>query len=393
MMKQHFHLMAKPTGWRCNLACEYCFYLTKGQGVLRDSCGQRHMSDRVLEAYISQYIAVSPGPEVNFTWQGGEPTLAGLDFYRRALALQQRFAGDKRISNSLQTNGLLIDNEWAQFLAQHQFLVGLSLDGPAHLHNHYRKTSSGRAVFEKVMAALDTLKRHDVAVNIMAVVNNVTAQAPLEIYRFLTREAGAEYLQFIPVVEYDARCGLLPWSVTGEEYGRFINAIFDEWVRHDVGRIFVQLFDNTLTAWLGECPALCVMQPTCGHGLVVEKNGDIYSCDHYVDEEHRLGNLWQPLARLITSKAQRHFGLQKAQLPNDCHHCSWRFACQGGCPKHRLHNRLNHLCSGYQMMFSHMDPYMRYMAQRIRLQQPPAQVMQVVEAIACQVNNSASFSG
>ncbi|WP_318374214.1 anaerobic sulfatase maturase [Enterobacter sp.] len=393
-MKHVFHLMAKPAGWRCNLACDYCFYLAKGLEVLRDTCGQRHMSDKVLETYVRQYIAASPGPEVNFTWQGGEPTLAGLDFYRRAVALQQRYAGGKRISNSLQTNGVLINDEWAAFLAQHRFLVGISLDGPAHLHNHYRKTGSGKPVFEQLMAALDTLNRYRVDVNILTVVNNVTAQAPLEIYRFLTREVGAEFLQFIPVVDYDPQHRLLPWSVTGEDYGRFMIAIFDEWVRYDVGRIFVQLFDNTLAAWLGERPALCVMQPTCGRGLVVEQNGDIYSCDHYVDAEHRLGNLLhQPLEKLVAAKAQRRFGQQKAQLPDICHHCLWRFACQGGCPKHRLNDRLNHLCAGYRMMFSHMDPYMAYMAQQIRLQQSPSSVMGAVNEIAVYASNAASRSG
>lgn len=393
-MKHAFHLMAKPVGWRCNLACDYCFYLAKGQGVLRDACGQRHMSDKVLETYIRQYIAASPGTEVHFTWQGGEPTLAGLDFYRRAVVLQQRYAGDKRITNSFQTNGVLIDDEWAVFLAQYQFLVGISLDGPVHLHIHYRKTGSGKPVFEQVMAALDCLKRHRVDVNILTAVNNVTAQAPLEIYRFLTREVGAEFLQFIPVVEHDAQRGLLPWSVTGEDYGRFMIAIFDEWVRHDVGRIFVQLFDNALAAWLGERPALCVMQPTCGRGLVVEQNGDIYSCDHYVDAKHRLGNLLQqPLEKLVAGKVQRHFGLQKAQLPNDCHRCTWRFACQGGCPKHRVNDRLNHLCAGYRMMFSHMDPYMACMAEQIRQQQSPARVMAKADNIAFHMSNATSRSG
>lgn len=389
-----FHLMAKPVGWRCNLACDYCFYLEKGQGVLRDNCAQRHMSARVLEAYIRQYIATSPGPEVNFTWQGGEPTLAGLDFYRQVLVLQQRYAGKKHITNSLQTNGVLIDDEWAAFLAEHQFLVGVSLDGPAHLHNHYRKTVSDKPVFEKVMAALTCLKKQGVAFNILTVVNNITAQAPQEIYRFLTREVGAQFIQFIPVVEYSEEHALLPWSVTGEAYGQFINAVFDEWVRHDVGQVFVQLFDNTLAAWLGECPALCVMQPICGRGLVVEQNGDIYSCDHYVDAEHHLGNLLrQPLDKLVNHKTQRHFGLQKAQLPDACHRCSWRFACQGGCPKHRLNNRINHLCAGYRMIFSHLDPYMRFMAQQIRQQQSPARVMLVAESIAAQLSRAASLSG
>ena len=366
-MKHDFHLMAKSAGWHCNLACDYCFYLGKGQNLLSGCGGQRHMPDKVLEGDIRQYIAASPGPEVNFTWQGGEPTLAGLDFYRRALALQQRYAGNKRISNSLQTNGVLINDEWAEFLAQNHFLVGLSLDGPAHLHNHYRKTASGKPVFDKVMAALACLKRHGVEYNILAVVNDMTAHYPLEIYRFLTRDAGAQFIQFIPVVEFSPQHGMLLWSVTGEAYGQFIITIFDEWVRHDVGQVFVQLFDNTLAAWSGERPVLCVMQPTCGRGLVVEQNGDIYSCDHYVDAEHRLGNLLrQPLEKMVISKAQRHFGQQKAQLPDACQRCPWRFACQGGCPKHRIHNRLNHLCDGYRMMFSHMDPYMRFMAQQIK---------------------------
>ncbi len=212
------------------------------------------------------------------------------------------------------------------------------MDGPAHLHNYYRKTGSGNPVFAQVMAALDILNCHDVDVNILTVVNNVTAQAPLEIYRFLTSEVKAKFLQFIPVVEYDEQVGLLPWSVTGVDFGRFMNTIFDEWVCHDVGCIFVQLFENSLTAWLGELPALCVMPPSCGRGLVVEQNGDVYSCDHYVDAEHRLGNLLQqPLEKLVVGKTQRQFGQQKAQLPNDCLCCPWRFVCQGGCPKHRLH--------------------------------------------------------
>ena len=384
-MTPDFHLMAKPAGGRCNIACEYCFYLEKGHHLLRDAGKQRHMTDKVLEAYIRQYIAATSGPEVAFTWQGGEPTLAGLPFYRQAVALQQRYANGKRITNSLQTNGVLIDDAWAAFLAGHHFLVGLSLDGPAPLHNHYRKTGSGKPVFDQVMAGLDCLKRHGVAFNILAVVNNVTAQAPREVYQFLTCEAGAQFLQFIPVVEHCPQRGLLPWSVTGEAYGQFITTVFDHWVRHDVGRVFVQLFDNALAAWLGERPALCVMHPTCGRGLVIEQNGDIYSCDHYVDAAHRLGNLLkQPLETLAHHKMQRRFGLQKAQLPDACHRCTWRFACQGGCPKHRLQARRNHLCTGYQMIFSHMDPYLRYMARQINQQQSPARVMAEAARIAAQ---------
>lgn len=326
-MSRPFHLMAKPVSYQCNIACDYCFYLENDQGTLKPRKAARHMDEATLEAYVRQYIDANPGQDIEFTWQGGEPTLAGLAFYEKALSLQQKYAGGKHIRNSIQTNGVLIDDEWAAFLAKHQFLVGLSIDGPAWLHDCYRKTRSQHSVFDKVIRAHGLLKQHHVEVNVLTVVNNVTAGHSLEIYQFLTRELGAEYIQFIPAVEQrplNEKYGELlypqslsgrnvtEWSVTGEQWGKFINGVFDYWIRHDVGRVFVQLFDSALAAWLGEKPSLCVMQASCGFGLVVEQNGDVYSCDHYVYPEHKLGNLRRDsLLKMANSKPQRKFGLAK----------------------------------------------------------------------------------
>ncbi|WP_213990303.1 anaerobic sulfatase maturase [Sodalis sp. dw_96] len=401
-MQRPFHLMAKPTSYQCNLACEYCFYLEKEQGTLKAKQPRRHMDDEVLSSYIRQYIQCSPTQEVEFSWQGGEPTLAGLEFYQRVLDCQQHYADGKIIHNSIQTNGVLINEQWARFLADNGFLVGISVDGPAPLHDLYRKTSAGKSVFDRVLNAITLLKKYRVEFNILTVVNHDTAEAPLEIYLFLTRELGARFVQFIPVVEQRPASltagelihpqtsgdrALTPWSVSGEQYGRFINAIFDYWVRHDVGRVYVQLFDNALAAWAGEKPSLCIMQPTCGYGLVVEQNGDIYSCDHFVFPEHRLGNIKRDrLDQMVYGKKQKQFGMQKALLPPVCQRCEYRFACRGGCPKHRIlqveNHWHNHLCAGYKAIFSHMDPYMRYMARQIQLHQPPANVMAVAASLA-----------
>lgn len=362
------------------------------------------MDDTTLEAYVRQYIEANPGPEIEFTWQGGEPTLAGIAFYERALLLQRKYAGSKRITNSIQTNGVLIDEQWAAFLARNHFLVGLSVDGPSWLHDRYRKTRSQQSVFDKVLRAMDLLKRYRVDVNVLTVVNNVTAEHPQEIYTYLTRELKAEFVQFIPAVEQRpvnekygellypqtlAGRSVTEWSVSGEQWGKFMTGVFDLWVREDVGRVYVQMFDSALAAWLGEKPSLCVMQSSCGFGLVVEQNGDIYSCDHYVYPEHRLGNLRRDsLAKMATSKQQRKFGLAKTEVSSECMRCEWRFACHGGCPKHRIHKSgerwHNHLCVGYKAIFSHLDPYMRYMAGQINMQRPPAGVMQVAAMIAGQ---------
>jgi uncharacterized protein len=408
-MSKPFHLMAKPVSYQCNIACDYCFYLEKEQGTLKPRKASRHMDDATLEAYVRQYIEANPAPEVEFTWQGGEPTLAGIDFYEKALQLQHKYAGKKRISNSIQTNGVLIDEAWAKFLAKHHFLVGLSIDGPAWLHDRYRKNRNQRSVFDKVIQAMSLLRKHRVEVNVLTVVNNVTAEHPEEIYEYLTRELGADFLQFIPAVEQrsvDEKYGELlypqslagsvtEWSVSGEQWGKFMKGVFDQWVRRDVGRVYVQLFDSSLAAWLGEKPSLCVMQASCGAGLVVEQNGDVYSCDHYVYPEHRLGNLRRDnLAKMAGSKQQKKFGMAKTELTAQCMQCEWRFACHGGCPKHRIHKNgdrwQNHLCAGYKDMFSHMAPYMRYMAEQIQMQAPPANIMGVAELIsACGKNSPA----
>ena len=401
-MRRSFHLMAKPVSYQCNIACDYCFYLGKEHGTLRPGQQQRHMDGKTLEQYIKQYIDAHPGNEIEFTWQGGEPTLAGLAFYQQALELQQKHARGKNIRNSMQTNGVLIDDTWAAFLAQNNFLVGLSVDGPEFLHDRYRKTRSQHSVFEKVINAMNVLRLYGVEVNVLCVVNNVTAEHPDEIYHFLSQELGATFIQFIPAVEQlpvSQHYGELlypqslsqrtvtSWSVSGEQWGQFIIQVFDKWVRRDVGRVFVQLFDSALAAWLGEKPSLCVMQSTCGFGLVVEQNGDVYSCDHYVYPEHRLGNVRRDnLEKMVNSKQQRKFGMAKAQVAAECERCEWRFACHGGCPKHRIHPSgkrwHNQLCAGYKAMFSHMDPYMKFMASQIQRQQPPAAVMDVTLPIS-----------
>ncbi|WP_230351733.1 anaerobic sulfatase maturase [Lelliottia sp. WAP21] len=403
-MNRPFHLMAKPVSYQCNIACDYCFYLEKEQGTLKPRKATRHMDEPTLEAYVRQYIEAHPGNEVEFTWQGGEPTLAGITFYENALRLQQKYARGKRITNSIQTNGVLIDEAWATFLATHHFLVGLSVDGPQWLHDTYRKTRSDQSVFNKVINAMRLLQEKGVEVNVLAVVNNITAAHPQAIYHFLTRELKAEHVQFIPAVEQrpvNEKYGELlypqslsggtvtSWSVSGEQWGAFINNVFDLWVRQDVGRVYVQMFDSALAAWLGEKPSLCVMQSSCGFGLVVEQNGDVFSCDHYVYPEHRLGNLKRDsLVKMVNGRQQRKFGMAKTEVSGECMRCPWRFACHGGCPKHRIHKSgerwHNHLCAGYKAIFSHMDPYMRYMAQQIVHKRPPAGVMDVAPMIAAE---------
>lgn len=403
MMHKPFHLMAKPASFHCNLACDYCFYLPKGETLFKQQQPMRQMPEPVLRQFIKRYIAASPGDEVAFSWQGGEPTLAGLAFFRRVVALQTQYANGKRIVNSLQTNGVLIDERWAQFFAEHRFLVGVSVDGPQHLYDAMRKTQSGRSVFHHVVEGIAHLRDAGVEFNLLAVVNAHTASHPLEIYRFLTRELAATFVQFIPAVERNPQrqraerqfgeilCleqdAVMPWSVSGEAYGGFLTAIFDEWVRHDVGSVFVQIFDNTLAAWAGETPSLCVMQPTCGAALVIEQNGDIYSCDHFVTPEHRLGNIITDAPeRLAAGKAQRRFGAAKNPATTQCQRCEYRFACQGGCPKHRIvpagKHQQNYLCAGYYHYFRHVAPYMDWMANQLAQRRPPADIMNVAPFIA-----------
>ncbi len=393
-----FHVMAKPTGPICNLACRYCFYLEK-DGLYARSRDAWVMDDAVLETFVRDYISAQDAPVVHFAWQGGEPTLLGVGFFERVVALQQRHADGRRIENSLQTNGILLDDAWGAFLASRQFLVGLSIDGPPGLHDHHRVDRGGLPTLDRVMRGLAVLKKHGVAFNTLTVVHRENARAPLAVYRFL-RDVGSTFLQFIPVVERtptgDASRLALPgvagagrvsdWSVRPEDYGAFLCAIFDEWVRRDVGRVFVQLFDVALENWFHGQASLCVFRPTCGRALAIEHNGDLYSCDHYVFPAFRLGNILQtPLRTLVESPAQVAFGEAKDNLPAYCRACAVRFACHGECPKNRFLTTpagepgLNYLCAGYRRFFTHIDAAMRFMAAELAARRAPANIMAAVQ--------------
>jgi len=400
-----FHLLTKPVGPVCNLDCQYCFYLEKEK--LYPDETQWRMSDAVLEEYVRQYIHSQPAPEINFAWQGGEPTLLGVDFFRKVVALQKKFAGHKTISNAIQTNGTLLDDEWCDFLAANKFLVGLSLDGPAALHDTFRVDKRRQPTFDQVMRGLTLLKQHRVDFNTLTVVNRANSQQPLEVYRFL-KSVGSQFLQFIPLVEraapaemknagYDFASPPLPgrmetvsavtsWSVEAEQYGNFLCAIFDEWVRQDVGETFVQLFDVALGNWLGLGSSLCVFAEKCGVALALEHNGDLYSCDHYVYPRHKLGNVMnQSLGAMVNSPRQIKFGNDKLDsLPTFCRECDVRFACNGECPKHRFlpapggENGLNYLCAAYKKFFHHIDPHMKTMARLLEHDQAPARIMDLL---------------
>jgi len=382
-----FHVMLKPRGPICNLACSYCYYLAK-EKLYPGS--QFRMSDEVLAEFTRQYIEAQDVPEVTFAWQGGEPALMGLDFFQRAVDLQQRYRKPgMRIDNAFQTNAVLLDEEWCRFFKRHRFLVGVSLDGPQELHDAYRVDKGGGPTFQRVMAGLALLKKNGVDYNILACVHAANAGDPLRVYRFLRDEVGAEFMQFIPIVERERGSGsqkemrATGRSVTGRQYGDFIIAVFDEWVRHDVGRVFVQSFDVALAAWLGRPPSLCVFQETCGQAMALEHNGDLYACDHFVERGHRLGNIQDvPLVDMVRSARQRRFGEAKREaLPPVCRACPVRFACNGGCPKDRIlstpgkQGRLNYLCEGYKAFFTHVDAPMQFMAAAIRARRPPSDIM------------------
>jgi len=407
-----FHILTKPVGPICNLDCKYCFYLEKEKLYPGES--QWRMSDEVLTEYIRQYIQSQPVAEINFAWQGGEPTLLGVDFFRKAIALQQQFASGKTISNAIQTNGTLLDDEWCEFLAQHKFLVGLSIDGPRELHDRYRVDKRQQPTFDRVMRGLERLKKHGVEFNTLTVVNRANSQSPLEVYRFL-KSIGSQFLQFIPLVErtapadmktegYDfaappllkrkpelettAPSPVTEWSVEAEPYGNFLCAIFDEWVRNDVGTTFVQLFDTALGNWMGLGSALCVFAEKCGAALAIEHNGDLYSCDHYVYPRYHLGNVMnQSMGAMVRAPQQIRFGNDKLDtLPRYCRTCEVRFACNGECPKHRFTTTpegeagLNYLCPGYKKFFNHINPLMKTMARLLQNQRAPAEIMGLLAA-------------
>lgn len=400
MPAEGFHIMTKPIGPICNLDCGYCFYLEKEK--LYPGTREWAMSPETLETYIRQYIAAQPQQEVHFAWQGGEPTLLGVDFFRTVVALQDKFADGKSIHNALQTNGTLLDDAWGAFLAEKRFLVGVSIDGPRELHDCYRVDKGQAPTFDRVMRGLAKLKEHHVDFNTLTVVHRKNSEHPLAVYRFL-KEIGSGFLQFIPIVErrtahpmpdglvliepkFAGDAEVTEWSVEPQGYGNFLVRIFDEWVRNDVGRVFVQLFDVALESWTGLEPSLCVFRKTCGSALAIEHTGDLYSCDHYVYPEHKLGNVREdPLEGMARSPQQTKFGNDKRDLlPKMCRQCEVRFACNGECPKHRFLKTpdgeagLNYLCAGYKHFFKHVDPHMRFMAAELHAGRPPANIMGIL---------------
>ncbi|MDO5490394.1 MAG: anaerobic sulfatase-maturation protein [Bacteroidaceae bacterium] len=393
------YVMAKPAGARCNLACRYCYYLEKGDYYASSSEGP-FMTDATLERYIQEYIQTQTSREINFTWHGGEPLMRPLDFYRKAVALQARYGSGRQIANCLQTNGLLLNDDWCRFLHDEGWLVGLSIDGTQAMHDAYRQGRNGAPSWERVMRAVELLERHHVEWNAMATVHQANVEQPLEFYSFFRNTLGCRYLQFTPIVERllqegektwlaqvgDEDCRLAPYSVLPHQWGNFLCAIFDEWVRHDVGYTFVQLFDATLAGWMGVAPGVCVYAEECGHAAVMEHNGDVYSCDHFVFPRHRLGNIHtHTLPQMLYGPQQTAFSrLKRDALPRQCRLCPWLKACHGECPRLRFVRAadgepgLNFLCAGYQRYFSHVAPYMDFMAQALRNGQPPALIMQAL---------------
>lgn len=390
------YVMLKPVGAVCNLACKYCYYIEKKKLYPKETgCV---MSEELLEKFVKEYLECQTTPYVLFTWHGGEPLMRPLGFYRKALELQHKYGRGRHIENCIQTNGTLLTDEWCRFFKENNFLVGISIDGPQEFHDEYRRNRRGLPSFREVMRGIELLKKHGVEYNAMAVVNDYNVDYPLEFYRFF-KSIGCHYIQFAPIVE---RLGthadgtsltlpeqegqglrLAPFSVDSEKWGDFLCAVFDEWVKEDVGDYYVQLFDATLANWVGEQPGICTLAPSCGHAGVMEFNGDLYSCDHFVFPEYKLGNIHtQTLTEMMYSERQLQFGVDKRnRLPAQCKACEYLFACNGECPKNRfLHTAdgepgLNYLCKGYKKYFRHVAPYMDFMKAELLAQRPPANVM------------------
>ena len=392
------YVMLKPAGAHCNLACKYCYYLEKSKLY---ATSQRHlMTDEMLERFTQEYIEAQTMGHVLFTWHGGEPLMRSIDFYKKALTLQQKYARGRHIDNVIQTNGTLLTDEWCEFFAQNHWLVGISIDGPQQYHDHYRQTSAGKPSWERVMHGIRLLNKHHVEWNAMAVVNAYNADHPLEFYHFF-KEHGCQYLQFTPIVERlvthsDGRTlasladqtdiPVADFSVTAEQWDTFLCTIFDEWVRRDVGSIFVEIFDCTLANWMGVAPGICSYSTHCGHAGVMEHNGDVYSCDHFVFPTYKLGNIRDhTLIEMLYGEQQQAFSrLKHASLPRQCKECDMEFACHGECPKNRfLHDRygnpgLNYLCRGYYQYYTHVAPYMDLMKRELLAQRPPANIMHML---------------
>lgn len=391
--------MVKPAGSICNLACDYCYYLEKAN--LYKENRNHVMNDVLLEKFIKEYIESQTMSQVLFTWHGGETLMRPLSFYKKALELQKKYAGGRTIENAIQTNGTLLTDEWCAFFKENNWLVGVSIDGPQEFHDEFRKNKQGRPSFNKVMQGISLLKKHGVEWNGMAVVNDFNADYPLDFYNFF-KEIGCQYIQFTPIVERithhnDGRhlaslsdnkeVELADFTVTPEQWGSFLCTIFDEWVKEDVGKIFIQMFDSTLANWVGEQPGVCTLAKVCGHAGVMEFNGDVYSCDHFVFPEYKLGNIYEnSLVEMMYSKRQQDFGNSKyTSLPNQCKNCDYLFACNGECPKNRFavtedgEPGLNYLCKGYFQFYSHVAPYMDFMKNELANQRPPSNVMEAVQ--------------
>ncbi len=398
-----FMVMAKPIGAVCNLNCTYCYYLEKEK--LYQGDGNMKMPDEVLEQYIRQFIESQEVPLITFSWQGGEPTLLGLSFFERAMHLQEKYRGSKKIDNAFQTNGTRLTEDWCRFFKKHNFLVGISIDGPEMVHDRYRKTKTGKPTHQDVMRGIRLLKRFHVDFNTLSVINDANVLKPLEVYQFL-KKTGSGFIQFIPIVErrskeipadgltlvspeYNEPADLTDWSIRARQFGKFMITIFDEWVQRDVGKVFVQLFDVTLANWVGASPGLCVFAETCGEAAAIEHNGDLYSCDHFVYPEFLLGNILEtPMVDMMSSGRQIQFGKDKRDnLPRQCLQCEVRFACHGGCPKGRIavtadgQPGLNWLCEGYKAFFEHVKPYMDFMADELAHERPPSNIMAAYKSL------------
>lgn len=389
---QAFNIMIKPVGSLCNLKCHYCYYLDKAEIY---GGKEPRMTEQMLEHFIKEYIAANDVRDVFFNWHGGEPLLAGLDFYRKAMAFQKKYADGKHIHNTLQTNATLITSEWAEFFRANNFLIGVSLDGPQNVHDRYRGGKGGASVFDRVIKGIMELYRAGVQYNVMATVNRQSEGRGLEIYQFL-KSAGTRFIQFMPVLEH-TKDGLIvdpqvqgariaPWSVSPEGYGRFLCDIFDYWVRNDVGKVFVNQFDAVLACWCGAQPGICALAQTCGGNSIIEHNGDLYPCDHFVYEGYKIGNVLETdLRTLMNSIKQVRFGLDKRNaLPDDCIKCKWFFTCHGECPKHRFNTTdkgetgLNALCEGYKLFFAHVAPYMDKMKSLLQSGRPASEIMKIL---------------
>ncbi len=378
------YVMLKPAGAACNLRCDYCYYLDKKE--LYPEYRTQLMSDEILERFTKQYLESQTMSEVLFTWHGGETLLRSIDFYKKALALQKKYARERRIENCLQTNGTLLTDEWCLFFKENNFLIGISVDGTREHHDRYRKNAEGKPSFDKVLHGVELLKKHGVEFNIMATVNHYNVDYPLEFYNYL--KTLSTFIQFTPIVESYPNGKVTEWSVSPEKWGKFLCDIFDEWVRKDIGKIFVQYFDSTLANWIGQAPGVCTLAKACGHAGVMEFNGDVYACDHFVYPEYKLGNIHsKTLTGMMYSERQQQFGLDKHDmLPTQCLACKYLFACNGECPKNRIaktangEDGLNYLCNGYYEFFDHVAPYMEFMKKELAEKRSPANITEALKA-------------